>query len=206
VRLDAASSSGLTYEYNYGTGVFLSSRGLIATAAHNVRSRGTLPRDQREVVVMTRYSSLYAPADVVAVDDAADLAILRVNMRVFPHIQLLACHSTPSPKLNAEAYVLGIRGKASPGRFELGIIEGVFADPKAIAPAIPAARAQLPWIGLSQMVQNGYSGGAVLNEEGCLVGIFVGALEKDGKWLDLSLAMGLPAVYDLFDRQPQTGH
>jgi S1-C subfamily serine protease len=201
VRIDPKAPQGLVYEYTYGTGELISADGLIATAYHLVRDRQKSILGAEEVAVLVRDAKNYVPVDVIAEDPASDVALLQVNPRALPERKYFSMERTSLPEPGERSYVVGLRAEAAADELELGIVAGRFLDARKRLEEL-AGEKKLgpgPWITISQMILMGYSGGAILDSSGHLVGIVGGAPELHGKWVELSYGTGVEAVMRLVE-------
>lgn len=197
-RIEPNSGGALVRDYEYGSGVLLDPSGLIVTAAHVIRDRHRFPPDEQEVEVLARGTRQYVPAEVVVEEPGDDLALLRVNPRVVQGLEALRPVAPETGRSTGPAYVLGIRAGAPPEEFEIGIIAGSFRDVDArLAELGGLASVDGRYLGLSQEIFPGYSGGPILDERGALVGVVLGAPNLEGRWVEFSYGMGGAAIVRL---------
>ncbi len=200
-RIDPKVPEGMVYEYTYGTGVFVDGEGTIATAFHLVRDRQKSLVGVEDVAILFRSSRSYIPVDVIAQDPINDVALLRVSPRALPQRKYFILRSAP-PNPGERSYVVGLRAEAAADSFEVGIVGGTFVDAGLRMETLAGDRklGPGPWITISQMILFGYSGGAILDGSGNLVGIVGGAPELKGKWVEFSYGTGIEAVLRLLTK------
>jgi S1-C subfamily serine protease len=189
------------YEYTYGTGVLVNGEGRIVTAFHLVRDRKRSLAGIEEVAIFLRASRSYVPVDVIAEDPISDIAVLRASPRALPYGKFFSiAKGRPLPKVGERSYVIGLRADASEDSFEVGIVGGTFIDAGSRLEELARGKklGPGPWITVSQMILFGYSGGAIIDGSGELIGIVVGAPELKGKWAEFSYGSGVDAVLRLF--------
>jgi S1-C subfamily serine protease len=179
--------------YEYGSGALLAG-GFVLTALHTLRDWDRLEPRDREVSILTRTSSGYFPVEVVATNLRRDIAVLRVNPRALRGARPLAV-APEAPRAGERAVALGIRAAAAPELFEAGILNGVTLDVRnrMLELGGEAVARGGPWLGISQKILPGYSGGPILNGTGALVGIILGAPFVDDAWSEFSYGVRLEA-------------
>lgn len=205
--LDPKVPTGVVYEYSYGTGAVIGSDGLIATVHHLLRNRQRPIAGGEDVAILTSTSSNYLPVDVLLEDPASDTALLRANPRALrsgKHFDLPP-EAAPLPLPGERSYVVGLRAEAPAESFEMGIIRGTFIEARERLAEIAAGRpmGQGPWVTISQMILQGYSGGAILDGSGNLIGLVVGAPEWKGRWVEFSYGVGIEAILNLVAKTKQ---
>ncbi|MCC2670124.1 MAG: mucD 8 [Armatimonadetes bacterium] len=145
-----------------GSGFLISPRGDVATAAHVVAGAGRL-----EVTLRSgRNSALRVPAEIVRVDDALDLAWLKVD-----------AGRTPCLELADSSMLREMDGVVSAG-FPLGKdldTSGLGPAPSFRAGSVTSLRRTrfggLVWVEISNGAEEGSSGGPVVDRSGALVGL-----------------------------------
>ncbi len=202
LRFDSSAEGKVVYDYTYGSGVFVSQDGVIATAYHLVRNRTKVPESRREVAVLLHGGSGYLPVDVIAEEPRADLALIQANPRALPFRKWFSLSGKPQPLEGDRSYVLGLRAAAPPDAFEIGVIEGRFRDPDQRLSELYKGdvEGRGPWVGISQRIFPGYSGGAIVDAAGALTGIVIGAPELRGDWVDLSFGVSAEVIGRLLAR------
>ncbi len=144
-----------------GAGTVWHSNGLILTNAHVVADRG-----RREPLQVTLSDGRSLTANLLAVDLQRDLAALSVATNELPAIQL-----GDSQRLRAGQWVFalgnpwGLRGAVTAGI----VIGDTAVGPRRASPSDPDAPGD--WLAVSLHLRPGYSGGALVDESGRLVGI-----------------------------------
>lgn len=198
-RFDSSSRGEVIYDYTYGSGAVLGSQGIIVTAYHLVRDRNKVAEQRREVAVLFAGSERYVPSEVIAEDARADLALLRVNRRALPSGGGFSSHRASQPRTGDPSYVVGLRAEAAPESFEVGVIAGQFLDPSARLESLYHGdlEGRGPWVGITQRIFPGYSGGPILDASGALQGIVVGAPEVEGEWKEFSFGVSAERIDQL---------
>lgn len=205
VTLDPGFPGGLISEFDYGTGVLVGQSGLILTAQHLIRDRSLLPEESQKVAILTRTSPGYLPVEVVAEDPTRDVAVLRATPRFLPKDRTLDADPAKStrPVVGSTAFVIGIRADAPPDDFEVGVIEGRFVDASSQLVEIGGDKYESDlYVCVSQRIFLGYSGGAVLDGSGRLVGIVVGAPYKGDQWIGFSFGVSIETLENLIEGNP----
>lgn len=138
-----------------GAGTIWHSDGLIITNAHVVRGhehlKATLP-DGREL-----------PAEVIAYDEARDLAALAVKSDDLPTIEIGDSRTLkPGQWVMAVGHPWGVQGAVTSG-----VVIGVGAH----LPEMQQMQPGREWIALSLHMRPGHSGGPLVDSSGRLVGI-----------------------------------
>lgn len=143
-----------------GAGTIWHSKGLIVTNAHVVTSAGRHPSPK---VTLDDGRSL--PARLLALDARLDLAALSVDATGLPAIPLGDSQGLrPGQWVFALGHPWGVRGAATAGV----VIGGAVAHP---ANGLPGPSPVGDWLVVSLHLRPGYSGGALVDEAGRLVGI-----------------------------------
>lgn len=153
----AAAQQGMkTYQVMSGTGFVVSNSGHIITNHHVIKGctevelQGALPK---------------ARAKVVAVDEQHDLALLKTQTRV-RHIATIRHPDASALKLNEPVMVMGypldsyVKGEYKIASSRIIGLRGPENEPK--------------WIQFSDSVQQGNSGGPLLDSSGNVAGVVVG--------------------------------
>lgn len=139
----------------HGAGTLWHADGLIVTNAHVVQGR----RDLNALLPDGR--SL--PAQLLAMDERADLAALAVPARGLPTIQLGDSRALrPGDWVMAVGHPWGVRGAVTSG-----IVIGVGDDLPEVGQMAPGR----DWIALSAHMRPGHSGGPLVDAQGRLVGV-----------------------------------
>jgi serine protease Do len=144
-----------------GAGTIWHGAGLIVTNAHVVAGRGQQPSLQA-----TLYDGRTLPARLLALDAQLDLAALSVAATGLPAIRLGDSQALrPGQWVLALGHPWGVRGAAT-----AGIVIGE-ATAHPAGPDQPDLRPEGDWLAVSLHLRPGYSGGALVDEAGRLVGI-----------------------------------
>ena len=139
-----------------GSGAIISARGYILTAAHVVATGG-------KITVLTARGM--KPATVVRIDQANDLAVLKLAEGTYPSLPVA---SSRQIRLGQTVATIGFPNIEIQGfspkvtRGEISSLNGIGDDPRAWQISVP--------------VQPGNSGGALLDEYGIVVGVVVSKL------------------------------
>lgn len=144
-----------------GAGTIWHGDGLIVTNAHVVAGRG-----QRPSLQATLRDGRTLPARLLALDHELDLAALSVDTPGLPAIRLGNSQELrPGQWVLALGHPWGVRGAAT-----AGIVIGGAAAYPAGADRSDSWRTG-DWLAVSLHLRPGYSGGALVDEAGRLVGI-----------------------------------
>ncbi len=140
-----------------GTGFFFSSSGHVATNYHVIQGQSSLAvRDFRGKIL---------GAEVVATDQANDLAILKVEGSGFPHLSL---RSSDQVRKGESVYALGFPNIAMQG-LEAKITDGIVSS-------LSGLRGEPNSFQISVPIQPGNSGGPLIDKSGAVVGVVVAKL------------------------------
>ncbi|MBZ0284472.1 MAG: S1C family serine protease [Anaerolineae bacterium] len=135
-----------------GAGTIWHSDGLIITNAHVVRGRNHLN--------VTLPDGRTLPAEVIAYDEARDLAALSIKVEDLPTIEI-----GDSRNLKAGQWVMAVGHPwGVQGAVTSGVVIGAGAD-------LPEMQTGREWIALSLHMRPGHSGGPLVDSAGRLVGI-----------------------------------
>jgi len=140
-----------------GTGFFVSSRGHIVTNAHVIS-------DGYEIKVLTSDEKFYS-ARVLSVDDANDLALLKIEKSSTPALSL---KSTLEVEKGATVYTLGFPNPRLQG-FEAKYTSGEISSFSGLGDATNMLQITTP-------IQPGNSGGPLIDQTGNVVGVVVAKL------------------------------
>ncbi|HEX4954648.1 MAG TPA: serine protease [Thermoanaerobaculia bacterium] len=198
--IDPTTPQSIVYTYDYGSGVLLAGNGWILTAQHLLGGDRGIDLAEPRITILTAFSSGYVPVDLLATDESADLALLQANPRALPSQTGLQLRTEPPLREGEVLYSLGIRAAAAPLDFEVGLIRGrsVVADP-ALTRLARSAQWSKNSITISQQIFPGYSGGPILDSEGSLVGVILGAPITNGQWGGYSYGVAATAIAEFLD-------
>lgn len=140
-----------------GAGTVWHGNGLILTNAHVVAGRG-----RREPLQAILSDGRSFAAQLLAVDSQRDLAALSVPVSDLPAIPL-----GDSQRLRAGQWVFAL---GHPWGVRGAVTAGIVIGDRASG-LLPAAAAPGDWLAVSLHLRPGYSGGALVDEDGRLVGI-----------------------------------
>jgi serine protease Do len=169
-----------------GSGFIVSADGYIMTNAHVVA-------DADEVTVKTTDRREY-PAKVVGVDEASDVAVIKIEAKNLPTVRL----GDPS-KLRPGEWVVAI---GSPFGFENSVTAGIVS---ATSRAMPGGN-YTPFIQTDVAVNPGNSGGPLFNLNGEVVGINSQIYSRTGGYMGVSFAIPIDVASGVKDQLIKSGH
>ena len=169
-----------------GSGFIISADGLILTNAHVVR-------DAKEVTVKLSDRREYS-AKVLGADPVTDVAVLRVDAKNLPTVQL----GDPS-KLYVGDPVLAI---GAPFGLEQTATQGIVS---AKGRSLPGDSA-VPFIQTDAAVNPGNSGGPLFDGQGRVVGINAQIYSRSGGYQGLSFAIPIDVALQVKDQIVEHGH
>lgn len=168
-----------------GSGFIVSSDGYILTNAHVVA-------DADEVTVKTTDRREYT-AKVVGVDEATDVAVLKIDAKNLPTVKL----GDPS-KLRPGEWVIAI---GSPFGFENSVTAGIVSATSRPMPGSNYA----PFIQTDVAVNPGNSGGPLFNMDGEVIGINSQIYSRNGGYMGLSFAIPIDVASNVQQQLVSTG-
>ena len=183
-----------------GSGVILNADGYIVTNAHvvagalNVQVRLALPPDQKEEwrSILKPRGSL-VPAKIVGIDRETDLAVLKVDYRGLPTLELGDSESLRQGQLVlAFGSPLGLENSVS-----MGIVSSVARQLRPEDPMI--------YIQTDAPINPGSSGGPLVDTRGRVVGINTFILSQSGGNEGLGFAAPSNIVRNVFDQIRKEG-
>ena len=139
-----------------GTGFFISSNGLLVTAAHVVR-------DQEKIMVL--YAGKLTKAEVIKTDTVNDLALVKVDRSPVAYLHLGRSENIP---VGLEVYAIGfpqVNVQGLSPKFTAGIIN-----------SNSGLKGSAKHFQFSAEIQRGNSGGPLLGTDGTVVGIVLSKL------------------------------
>jgi serine protease Do len=169
-----------------GSGFIVSPDGYILTNAHVVENAD-------EVTVKTTDRREYT-AKVVGVDEQTDVAVLKIDAKNLPTVQL----GDPD-KLRPGEWVVAI---GSPFGFENSVTAGIVS---ATSRAMPGGN-YTPFIQTDVAVNPGNSGGPLFNMNGEVVGINSQIYSRTGGYMGVSFAIPINVASTVKDQLIKTGH
>jgi serine protease Do len=169
-----------------GSGFIVSPDGYILTNAHVVENAD-------EVTVKTTDRREYT-AKVVGVDQQTDVAVLKIDAKNLPTVQL----GDPD-KLRPGEWVVAI---GSPFGFENSVTAGIVS---ATSRAMPGGN-YTPFIQTDVAVNPGNSGGPLFNMNGEVVGINSQIYSRTGGYMGVSFAIPINVASSVKDQLIKTGH
>jgi len=168
-----------------GSGFIVSADGYILTNAHVVS-------DANEVTVKTTDRREYT-AKVVGVDDATDVAVLKIDAKNLPTVKI----GDPS-QLRPGEWVIAI---GSPFGFENSVTAGIIS---ATSRSMPGSN-YAPFIQTDVAVNPGNSGGPLFNLNGEVVGINSQIFSRSGGYMGLSFAIPIDVASNVQTQLVSTG-
>ncbi len=169
-----------------GSGFIVAADGVILTNAHVVRDAESVRvklADRREF-----------DADVLGVDPATDVAVLKIDATDLPSV-----HFGDPEKLRVGDYVLAI---GSPFGFEQSATSGIVS---AKGRSLPGD-SYVPFIQTDVAVNPGNSGGPLFDAGGRVVGINAQIYSRTGGYEGLSFAIPIDVAMRVKDQIVATGH
>ncbi len=159
----------------WGSGFMISADGYVITNAHVVKGQPAV------VTLMMADGKTEIPADVVGFGkDGLDLALLKINRpgKRFPTVTL---GQIGSAKVGDNAYAIGTPlDEALQNTFTTGIISALRDGGKFIQHSV--------------IINQGNSGGPLLNDKGKVIGVNTGGLGRDTGNVGLNYAIGVDLV------------
>lgn len=180
-RTESSKHGKIVYKYNYGTAIALNSSTLL-TAAH------TLFSDTKSVEFRGLWMKSWSPAHVIKQDKKKDIALLSASPFVLNKGVKILTASNKKLKPGDLCYMMGFRAKAKATVLDSGFVLGQFLDRKKINKN-QSIKAKSNWLLCGQKVEKGFSGGAILNDNGELVGVILGAKTQKGLWSEYSYGL-----------------
>ena len=132
-----------------GSGFFISSDGLAVTNFH-------VAANSSRLVITTIDGKTYSDVRIINSDGKNDLALLKVAGSGFPYLELADSSRVVQGQ---KAYAIG-----SPRGFSNTMSEGIISNPRRVLGGTEYIQTSVP-------IDHGSSGGALLNEEGKVVGV-----------------------------------
>jgi serine protease Do len=171
-----------------GSGFIIGSDGLILTNAHVVR-------DAKEVTVKLQDRREYA-AKVLGVDNATDIAVLRIDAKGLPTVRL----GNPQ-QLMVGDYVLAI---GAPYGLDQTATSGIVS---AKGRSLPSEKGEdyVPFIQTDAAVNPGNSGGPLFDAAGNVVGINSQIYSRSGGFQGVSFAIPIDVALKIKDQIVATG-
>jgi serine protease Do len=142
-----------------GTGFFITATGVIATNRHVVKG-------QTGLSVTTSDGQAHA-ATVVFQDPSADLALVKIKGRNFPHLALADIEDV---KPGESVIAIGNPGGGLPDTVTRGVVSAVGPNPEL---------GRGPWIQTDASINPGNSGGPLLDMQGNVIGINAITIEQN---------------------------
>jgi serine protease Do len=166
--------------HGQGSGFIVSADGIVLTNAHVVK-------DAQEVTVKLTDRREFK-AEVVGVDERTDVAVLRIDAKGLPAVQLGSTRS-----LAPGQWVLAI---GSPFGFENSVTAGVVS---ATGRSLPGD-SEVPFVQTDVAVNPGNSGGPLFNARGEVVGINSQIYSRTGGYQGVSFAIPIEVAIRVKDQ------
>lgn len=169
---DESNLFNRVYNSSSGSGVLISADGYIVTNNHVITAA-----DKVEIILNDKREFL---ATVVGVDEATDLAVLKIEIENAPHLTF-----GNSDDLQIGEWVMAI---GNPFKLSSTVTAGIVSA-KARSIDIMGTEGIESFIQTDAAVNPGNSGGALINTAGELVGINTAILSKSGSYEGFSFAV-----------------
>lgn len=156
-----------------GSGVIISPTGLIATNNHVIEN-------SREITVVLSDRREY-PAEIVGVDRATDLALLRIKASGLPYLEF-----GNSDSLRVGEWVLAV---GNPFSLQSTVTAGIVSAKGRSIDILEGEDRIESFIQTDAVVNPGNSGGALVNSNGELIGINTAIVTQSGRYEGYSFAV-----------------
>lgn len=168
-----------TVEQDYGTGLYIDARGYVLTCWHLISGADFV---EVELVDGERLR-----AEAILKDDSVDVAVLKLEAPLEQAEPL----SMGAAAVGERVFALGNQYDAF-GLYPLQLTEGLVSGARSDSLAANFSRA-VKLLRTNASLGAGSCGGALLNEEGALVGMLVGLVDDDGVEYESLFASAIPA-------------
>ena len=174
VTIEVADSKFNTFAM--GSGFFVSSDGLLVTNHHVIKGASYAK------VKRADGSTLFVQG-VMAINEKADLAVLKVNGKDLPFLQLVPT----LPKVGDKVYAIG-NPEGLTNTLSEGIISGIRTDPAKAHDVFDEVSPDAPntFLQTTAPISHGSSGGPLLQVDGQVVGVTAAVLQE-GQNLNLAV-------------------
>lgn len=166
-----------------GSGAIISKQGLILTNFHNVRNAESI-----EVRLFGGRSYL---ATTVFSDPRKDLALLKITAQGLPFFSI---DKTANVRVGEVVYAIG-----SPKQLAFSVTNGIVGGLNRQIGAIEHPHRIERFIQTNVQLNPGCSGGPLLNQDGCLVGINTAILTTNGRFEGYSFAIPVDLVNNFLE-------
>ncbi|MHB8415668.1 MAG: trypsin-like peptidase domain-containing protein [Acidiferrobacteraceae bacterium] len=174
-------------ETSLGSGVIVSPSGYILTNYHVIKGA-------QEIEVFLK-DGRHTPAQVIGIDPASDLAVLKIDL---PHLPVITFGD--SKKLRVGDVVLAIGDPFGVGQtVTMGIVSATGRNEAGLSPLDN-------FIQTDAAINPGNSGGALINTEGDLVGINSAILTRSGGNQGIGFAIPVNHARRVFEQIIKYGH
>lgn len=172
-------------KFSLGSGFIISNDGYILTNNHVIKDADEIIvrlNDRRELI-----------AQVIGADERSDLALLKVNAKGLPEVDL-----GNSDKLKVGEWVLAI---GSPFGFDYSVTAGIVS---AKGRSLPN-ESYVPFIQTDVAINPGNSGGPLFNLDGEVVGINSQIYTRSGGFMGVSFAIPISVAIDVAEQLKDKG-
>lgn len=180
VVVESIQISGEKLLITKGTGVTISSNGLIITSWHNIGSE--------DYIEITRYNGQKLLAKLVAKEPKTDLALLKIEGEGYPYVRIGRKH----PRVGDQVFAIG-----NPGKLLFTFSSGVVSSLNRKIDVISNADAKEKFIQTDVPINPGCSGGPLLNKKGELIGINTAIASGSGRFEGYSFAQSVEFVEEI---------
>lgn len=156
-----------------GSGFFISSDGLAVTNYH-------VAANSSKLYVTTSDGTVYKDVKIIDADINNDLALLKVNGGTFPYLEM---GDSSTIKQGQTVYAIG-----SPIGLQNTLSQGLISNTKRVLDG-------LEYFQISAQIYHGSSGGALINDNGQVIGVTTAGFSDAGA--DLNLAVPINKVKEL---------
>ena len=163
---------------SYGSGIIISSDGKIVSNNHVVTYQNELLDD---ISVRLSYSTEYYKANVIKQNNDLDLSILKVDLKDLSVIKFA--------KDNSYDYGHKVYAVGNGNNRGIGINEGIISNPKM---RVLSEGLNREVIEANLVINEGNSGGALLNEKGQLIGITTFRMKDSAGNIIYGVAYSIP--------------
>lgn len=168
-----------------GSGVILTSKGLIITSYHLVKEAQKI-----EVVL---FDGRKSSAKILHINPALDLALLKCSASLIRPLPTLPLGPEVSPQVGETVWAIGhLDGLPQ------SVSQGIIAFPGRKLPTYPAARL----IQTDILLGPGSSGGALVNQQGALIGITTAIFGGPRFCSNIGFAVGVPLIKSMLSSLP----
>ncbi|MFH4354982.1 MAG: trypsin-like peptidase domain-containing protein [Neisseriaceae bacterium] len=173
-------------ESNKGSGIILDQDGYIITNIHVVKGSNAI-----KVTLMDKRVYM---AKVVGVDQLTDLALLKIKA---DHLVPIRVGDVKKLKVGQWVAALG-----APFGFQFSLTSGIISAKKR---TIPEDEANIPFLQTDAAINQGSSGGPLLNLEGEVIGVNAQIYSRTGGFVGIAFAIPIDIVINVANQLKTTG-